>query len=690
MQTTLYSDMNTGLREYEYMGDDTFRYIESDWSESGADEREIVGLMYARMRRTAGGGHESLALYSGLLEHALLRWRQRLGGMDVYRGVDLDEDEIDTYREKVGNTVDWAGFASTSTLRRVAERFGNVLFVIHTNDRPYIGDVAVIGREQEVLFGSGTCTFVIEGVTTDSRTGRTVIELTDFQCFPDYDAPLTLEEAREVVSDQLCEEFGQTEGLVLLDGPLGQERVADILDFDRGGGESWSRLIRLGEEAWRKDRARFEAEIGAAKAEAKRAARVNASLLIRAVRKLSSGLTERLIALGVDLEARSGNGETSLMIAGQHGHWRAVRLLLEAGANARAMQPGTDMTALHFAMLSGSVKTVRLLLSWDVDVNAEDWQGATPLWYGVLKEVTATVALLLKAGADPSRSFGGQTPLGLACWGGSVEIASLLLWAGADPRGPGTPALSLAIRWGRTALVRLLLMVVDVEEDRGGEDNTPLLTAVCWGSAEVIQVLLEAGADATRLHLSGFTLLHIAAGSGSVESTRAMLNAGIHPDDRGGCGLTPLQMVIPRAGENGVANCIWMLIEAGADWSKCARDGKSALMCASEHGEIDVVKHLLAAGASASSPDDHGRTPLWFAAERGHTEVVKELVAWGARLDEPDDEGRTPLYVAMESGNAEVVRIMLDAWGFSVAVSPRHAAAGPLRDSAPPGDGDTM
>jgi ankyrin repeat protein len=230
-----------------------------------------------------------------------------------------------------------------------------------------------------------------------------------------------------------------------------------------------------------------------------------------------------------------------------------------------------------------------------------------------------------------------------------------------------------------------LLKDVDAEEDVGGEDITPLLTAMCGSNAEIIQILLTAGAGVTRLHPSGLTPLHLAAMSGSVETTRAMLNTGIHPDDRGGCGWTPLQGAIPRAGTNGVANCMWGWSAAGADWSKCAKGGKSALVCASEHGKLEVVKHLLAAGAPPSSADDHGRTPLLFAAEHGHTEVVKELVAWGARLDAPDEEGRTPLHVAMESGNAEVVRMMLDASSFSDAAPPRHPDPGPMRDSAPPG-----
>jgi ankyrin repeat protein len=90
----------------------------------------------------------------------------------------------------------------------------------------------------------------------------------------------------------------------------------------------------------------------------------------------------------------------------------------------------------------------------------------------------------------------------------------MLLRAGADPTAPcavGATALYLAIEHGHTAIVRLLSTVADVEEPGVGEQTTPLFTAVAWGRAEMVRILLEAGADVTRLSLSGLTLLHMAA-----------------------------------------------------------------------------------------------------------------------------------------------------------------------------------
>jgi cytohesin len=340
-----------------------------------------------------------------------------------------------------------------------------------------------------------------------------------------------------------------------------------------------------------------------------------------------------------------------------------ARLLVDAGANARSVQAGLGFTALHFAAMRRSVKTMRVLLSTDVEVDAMSQEGLTPLLCGVSFGVAATMRLLLKAGADPSRTGMNLTPLQLACGQGLLEIASLLLRAGADPTATdarGETALRIAIAEDQPAVVRLLLTVVDVEEPGVGELATPLWTAVSWGRAEIVHLLLEAGADVTRLSLSGHTLLHLAATSGSVELTREMIKAGLRPDDLGSIGVTPVQycanMLKP---EEGVLDCIRVLIQAGADLSIRARDGITAVTFAAAAGNVEVVRLLLAAGAPASSADDCGQTAFHHAAKHGHADVVEELLAWGACPEAPDGAGRTPLLVALNSGNADVVRVLL-------------------------------
>jgi hypothetical protein len=98
---------------------------------------------------------------------------------------------------------------------------------------------------------------------------------------------------------------------------------------------------------------------------------------------------------------------TPLMIAGHQGLWRNVRLLLDAGANAKAAQPGTDLTPFQLAAGSGNLKELRVFPSADVDFDAMSRAFCTPLLIGVDRGLAAPVALLSKAA--PTRR--GRTPL---------------------------------------------------------------------------------------------------------------------------------------------------------------------------------------------------------------------------------------------------------------------------------------
>ncbi|CAF1553904.1 unnamed protein product [Rotaria sp. Silwood1] len=72
----------------------------------------------------------------------------------VYRGMELDEDQLDYFiPEKVFR---FPGFTSTSTIKSVAKGFGNTLFKIRLfSDCPQvrnIGDISYFPMEEEWLF----------------------------------------------------------------------------------------------------------------------------------------------------------------------------------------------------------------------------------------------------------------------------------------------------------------------------------------------------------------------------------------------------------------------------------------------------------------------------------------------------------------------------------------------------------
>ncbi|MFK0025023.1 ankyrin repeat domain-containing protein [Streptomyces sp. NPDC090798] len=121
---------------------------------------------------------------------------------------------------------------------------------------------------------------------------------------------------------------------------------------------------------------------------------------------------------------------------------------------------------------------------------------------------TARVKAVLRAGADPERADSeGTTPLYEASVNGEVEIARLLLAAGACP---------------------------DTESRGLGADGTPLCAAACWGHTETVRELLAHGADPNLRedHGTGWSPLGWALHGPHPETADLLTIAGATP--RGG------------------------------------------------------------------------------------------------------------------------------------------------------------
>ncbi|MFF5083454.1 ankyrin repeat domain-containing protein [Actinoplanes sp. NPDC000266] len=153
---------------------------------------------------------------------------------------------------------------------------------------------------------------------------------------------------------------------------------------------------------------------------------------------------------GVD--ARGWMGETALHAAAAAGSTGAVRMLLGAGATARARRDNGD-TPLHRAA-TGEIAALLIEAAREVTPDQHNEHGQTPLHCARDREVTE---VLLRRGASLlARDSFGRTPLHDA----GAEKARTLLDAGAqvDARDNfGETPLHRALRTGDTALVELLL-----------------------------------------------------------------------------------------------------------------------------------------------------------------------------------------------------------------------------------------
>jgi hypothetical protein len=102
---------------------------------------------------------------------------------ELYRGAQLDEKTIESYKQSVGLVKTWDAFSSTSKNRAKAECFGNVLFIINraksTRYRFSGMDISMISyypEEEEVLIRA-TRNFIVEKVEKDDLKGKYFIFL---------------------------------------------------------------------------------------------------------------------------------------------------------------------------------------------------------------------------------------------------------------------------------------------------------------------------------------------------------------------------------------------------------------------------------------------------------------------------------------------------------------------------------
>lgn len=162
----------------------------------------------------------------------------------------------------------------------------------------------------------------------------------------------------------------------------------------------------------------------------------------------------------------------------------------------------------------------------------------------------------------------------------------------------------------------------------------------------------------------------VAVKRGYSDIVKEMIDDGSKPDAKK-FGYFSAQTLLDEAIENGHADVVRVLLDAGIDLKKIQEAGSCPLTTACRKGRIDIVKLLLDKGASANDG-----SALAAAAGGsylpglggGHLDVIKLLVERGADvnaesgdcLDPSGDFTVTALEVAAREGHLEVVRYLLE------------------------------
>ncbi|UCE25404.1 MAG: ankyrin repeat domain-containing protein [Candidatus Zixiibacteriota bacterium] len=263
---------------------------------------------------------------------------------------------------------------------------------------------------------------------------------------------------------------------------------------------------------------------------------------------------------------------------------------------------------------------------------------------------------------------GGETPLQLACRKGSIDIAGLLIDAGADldaANNRGMTPLRWAIQSHQVEIVRLLLergaATGDIHPMFGSLIDQAFSTA-CQRKAgpEIVGILIATGLefDAARVDAMGMSRLDWAAHFSNISMTQFAIKHGADVNlvsQR--LGRAPLIAAV----KNGNAELVDILLNSGADVSLADREGNPPIRYAVERGRTAILEKLLDRGAPVDCIDTaDGWTLMHLAAIKGYSDIAAILASHGCAIDTPDSSGRTPLLYAAEYGNSDAAELLIE------------------------------
>ncbi|KAK3725918.1 Transient receptor putative cation channel sub A member 1 [Vermiconidia calcicola] len=357
-----------------------------------------------------------------------------------------------------------------------------------------------------------------------------------------------------------------------------------------------------------------------------------------------------------------------------------VEYLIQFGFDVNIPHAGGG-TALHFACASGHTGMVKLLLDSNAQVHYRGEKCSSPLGHAVKSRKTESVRLLLHAGAgiEEGNGHGDESLLEKACGKCKTtpEIVGLLLERGADPSHGGGRILAKALTYASAEIVQMLLSAgaeigfvsttweVQLEEARVGGymditymdmvEKTQLLDEHCTSSVgcnehPIIRAFqIQAGIQAIR--------------DGNVLQFDQIMRSN-HPVDAVARYQATLRVIAAaytlryRTRLLGDA-ASWpnlemaeFLLQQGLDPNEQDGSGRTALMSACLEDNEEATALLLRHGAATQIADKGGSTPLSEAARRNYVSIVKMLLAAGACVHGSGAMAiRSPLQAACNSRN---------------------------------------
>ena len=391
----------------------------------------------------------------------------------------------------------------------------------------------------------------------------------------------------------------------------------------------------------------------------------------------------------LNIESKTSQGRTPLMMAARGGKLQAVKWFLEKGATVNC-DDNNGRNTLHFAAEGGDTDIIDLIHTHLLNIESKTSQGRTPLMMAARGGKLQAVKWFLEKGATVNcddnngrntlhfaaeggdtdiidlihthllnielKTGEGHTPLMVAAGSGKLQAVNWFLEKGAtvpceDNRGWNT--LHIATSSGDTDIIDLIHTHLPNVDSKTNEGYTPLMVAAFNGKLPVVKWFLEKGATVTLKDKAGWNMLHFAAQGGDTDILDLTHNHVPNIESRSLVGITPLMVA--------VANCklhaVQWFIEKGASVACVDENGCNILHFAAKNCDPDIIHRILTYVPDIESKTAFGETPLIIAVRHGKLQSVKYLLERGANPLAKDKNGRDSLYHA-SSQDADFLNLL--------------------------------
>ena len=339
-------------------------------------------------------------------------------------------------------------------------------------------------------------------------------------------------------------------------------------------------------------------------------------------------------------------------------------------------------TPLHYAAENKDAQLAAFFIALGANVNALDNSAMSPLGISIEKNDTQTAKILVNAKADIHQEIKNTTPAKTALSSQSDIFKALLTPASVETYDKdGKTILLLASIEGNVQCVNEILfmrpsaVLINKKDSTGlGALDYALKRADSKNHMNISEQLILAGgssenplyqyfAPAARSanydirRSEGIALIHYAVIKNYPGLISFLFDKKIDINLKSSSGATAFHEAV----RSGNLELIQLILANGADVNAKDAKGNTALhtgIPSSVHRE--VVALLLENGADPNLRDEHGETPLHIAVILNRSvSVIQAILNGGADVQIRNIEGKTPLYIAIQEKRESLIPLLL-------------------------------